>query len=292
MTTGTEGADPTRHHAAPRAERESRPAPGGPRNERTGRAPDPLVTALREAGCVFAEEEAGVLRDASRGPDDLEALLRARVAGAPLEHLVAQVEFRGLRLSVGPGVFVPRQRTGLLADLAVAAVRAAGDPVFVEAFAGVAPVAAVVRALLPHAEVHATDVDEAALRHARSNLPRPAGVHRGEGLDGLPSRLRGRVAVIAAVPPYVPDGAAGLLPREARDFEPAAALFGGGDGLDHVRALVDRAGDWLVPGGRLLVEMSRGQLGEAAGHARHRGFIPRWHSAAGSNTAVLELAAG
>lgn len=258
--------------------------------------PDELVAALRRAGCVFAEEEAAVLRESADSAADLERLARARAEGAPLEQLVGWVEFGGLRLSVGPGVFVPRQRTYLLAEVAVAAVESAGEdaaqtspPVFVEAFAGVAPIAAVVRAAHHSAEVHVTDLDEAALRYARMNLDDTAGLHPGSVLRGLPDRLAGRVSVLAAVPPYVPDGEAGFLPHEARDFEPSAALFGGTDGLDAARSLICEAPQWLTPHGAVLVEMHSAQVRDAASVAQHHGFTTTQHVAVDSQTVVLEL---
>lgn len=258
--------------------------------------PDGLVAALRSAGCVFAEEEAAVLREAADSAADLERLVRARVEGAPLEQLVGWVEFGGLRLRVGPGVFVPRQRTRLLAEVAVAAVESAGadsaqtsPPVFVEAFAGVAPIAAAVRAAHRSAEVHVTDLDEAALRYARTNLDDTAEVHPGSVLRGLPDRLAGRVSVLAAVPPYVPDGEADLLPHEARDFEPSAALFGGTDGLDAARSLICEAPQWVASHGTVLVEMHSAQARDAARVAQHHGFTTTQHVAPDAQTVVLEL---
>ena len=258
--------------------------------------PDELVAALRRAGCVFAEEEAAVLRESAESAADLERLARARAEGAPLEQLVGWVEFGGLRLRVGPGVFVPRQRTHLLTEVAIAAVEAAGrhstqrsPPVFVEAFAGVAPIAAAVRVAHRSAEVHVTDLDEAALRYARMNLDDAAGLHPGSVLRGLPDRLAGRVSVLAAVPPYVPDGEAGFLPHEARDFEPSAALFGGTDGLDAARSLICEAPQWLTPYGTVLVEMHSAQARDAARVAQHHGFTTTQHVAVDSQTVVLEL---
>lgn len=269
--------------------------------------PDGLVAALRRAGCVFAEEEAAVLRESAGTAAELERLVEARAQGAPLEQLVGWVDLGGLRLRVGPGVFVPRQRTRLLTEVAIAAVESAetdsapgvSPPAFVEAFAGVAPVAAAVRAAHPCAEIHVTDRDETALRYARMNLGDttgvhpgpvlPGSVHPGSVLRGLPDRLRERVSVIAAVPPYVPDGEAGLLPHEARDFEPPAALFGGADGLDAALSLIHQAPHWLAPRGRVVVEMHSAQARDAARLAEHHGFSTRQHVAEDSQTVVLEL---
>ena len=91
--------------------------------------PDPaLVARLRAAGCVYAEDEARLLAEATDDPRRREELVVRRVAGEPLEHLLGWVDFAGVRVRVGPGVFVPRQRTALLVDLAAAAL-AAGDVV-------------------------------------------------------------------------------------------------------------------------------------------------------------------
>ncbi|MEU0542882.1 methyltransferase [Nocardia sp. NPDC005978] len=81
---------------------------------------DTLVHRLRTAGCVFAEDEAVLLLAAASDPAHLETLVAQRVAGSPLEHLLGWAEFRGLRVVVGPHVFVPRQRTAFLVEQAVA----------------------------------------------------------------------------------------------------------------------------------------------------------------------------
>lgn len=254
---------------------------------------DPLIDALRTAGCVYAEDEARILRDAATDADELDRMLARRVAGEPLEPVVGWVEFAGMRVPVGPGVFVPRQRTRLLADAAVDAVRDAGrSPVFVEAFAGAGPLAAVVHAAAPEAEIHVTDIDAEPLEYAHRHLPAAAGIHVGSVLGGLPADLRGRVDVIAAVPPYVPDGEAAFLPREARDFEPVAALFGGEDGLDLVRALIGAASAWLRPPGRLLIEMNHEQCADAAVHGERHGFDARVVRGDDGQTAVLVLEGG
>jgi len=248
-----------------------------------------LAERLRAAGSVFAEEEAAILLEGADDPAGREERIRRREAGEPLEHIVGWVDFGGRRLSVGPGVFVPRQRTLLLARAAVRAAAAAPAPVVVEPFCGAAPVASAVAAAVPGAEVHAADIDPVALVHARRNLPDSAGVHRSDGLVGLPPGLRGRVTVLAAVPPYVPAGQAHLLPRDATEHEPERALVGGADGLAHVRALVGVAGEWLAPGGRLLVELHRGQYGAAAAPGRATGLVARRRAGRDGQTVLLDL---
>lgn len=250
--------------------------------------PPVLVGRLRAAGCVFAEDEAAALVAAAPAAWRRERLVRRRVAGEPLEQVVGRVAFGRLRLAVAPAVFVPRQRTLLLARLAVRVARGQAAPLVVEACSGVAPVAAAVARAVPRAQVHAADLDPAALRCARRNLPPSAGLHLGHLLDALPVGLRGRVTLLAAVPPYVPDAAAGLLPREARDHEPGRALFGGPDGLAVARALVAAAGAWLTPRGRLLLEVGARQAEALATAVDEAGLTAVVHLGADGQTAVVE----
>lgn len=255
-----------------------RPGPrhpaGLPRGAVLTGTPDPIVARLRAAGCVFAEEEARELRGVAV-EGTLEALVRRREAGEPLEVLVGSVEFCGLRLRVAPGVFVPRRRTALLARLAAAAV-SPGD-VAVELCCGVAPVASVLAASVAGVEVHAADVDPVAAACARSNLV--AGeVHVGDGYDALPERLRGCVALLAANAPYVPEAEVSRMPPEARLHEPAVALSGGADGLDVQRPVVAEAPRWLRPGGVLLVETGVPQAALTAGLMRAAGLATTLHT--------------
>jgi len=231
-----------------------------PRPPHAGPPEDPLVGAFRRAGCVYAEEEVGILREHARTADELDDLSMRRMAGQPLEHLVGWVQFGDLRLSVGPGVFVPRQRSLLLARAAVDAAGGFGEPVVLEAFCGVAPIASSVAESVPAAVLHVCDVDSAALAHARRNLPPNSGIHLGSLLEPVPAALRGHLDVIAAVPPYVPDAEIAFLAPEARDHEPRRALTGGPDGLDHIAALVADARRWLRAGGDLLMEMHTAQF--------------------------------
>ncbi|MGY1706746.1 putative protein N(5)-glutamine methyltransferase [Geodermatophilus sp. SYSU D00697] len=221
---------------------------------------DALVARLRAAGCVFAEEEAGLLLAAATGPAELESLVARRVAGEPLELVLGVAEFCGHRIAVEPGVFVPRRRTGLLVDLAVARVRDVPDPVVVDLCCGTGAVGVAIAAALGRPEVHAADVDPAAVRCARRNLAPSGGrVHQGDLYDALPGDLRGRVEVLAVNAPYVPTAAIPLMPPEARDHEPRTALDGGPDGVDLHRRVAAGARRWLAAGGVLLVETSRDQ---------------------------------
>jgi release factor glutamine methyltransferase len=231
---------------------------------------DPLVARLRAAGCVFAEDEARLLRAAARTPDELEALAARRVAGAPLEGLLGWVQFCGLRIAVDPGVFVPRQRTAFLVAQAVRRARAGA--VVVDLCCGTGAVGAAVAAAVPGVEVYAADIDPAAVACARRNLPR---VYRGDLFAALPDRLRGRIDLLVVNAPYVPTAAIDTMPPEARDHEPRVALDGGADGLDVQRRVAADAPAWLRPGGALLVETGADQAAHTAALFTAAGLVAR-----------------
>lgn len=240
---------------------------------------DELVARLRAAGCVFAEDEARLLREAAPSPEEREGLVARRIAGEPLEQLLGWAEFAGLRILLEPGVFVPRARTELLArraaELARAALPAGSDvPVVVlDLCCGAGAIGAAVQAAAPGVELVAADLDPAAVRAARRNLePLGALVVEGDLFLPLPERLRGRVDVIAVNAPYVPSDAIELMPHEARDHEHRLALDGGPDGLELHRRIAAGADDWLAPAGRLVIECSRAQAPISAAVFEASGF--------------------
>ena len=236
--------------------------------------PDPgLVARLRAAGCVFAEDEAVLLEEAVEGaPDagsDLDRLVARRVAGEPLEQVLGWAEFAGLRLVVEPGVFVPRRRTELVATEATRVAQAVAErgriPVVVDLCCGVGAIGAAVVAAVGQVELIAVDLDPAAARAARRNLePVGARVMEGDLFDALPDGVRGRVDVLTVNAPYVPTADIALMPPEARDHEARIALDGGPDGLDIHRRVAASAGEWLAPGGHVLIETSRRQAAVTA----------------------------
>lgn len=223
-----------------------------------------VVARLRAAGCVFAEDEARLLTAAARTPAELDALVERRVSGLPLEQVIGWAEFRSLRILVDPGVFVPRRRSEFLVETAISLARQPA-PVIVDLCCGtgalgLAVAAGLDAAGLGGAELHAADIDPAAVACARRNVE-PAGgrVYQGDLFGPLPPELRGRVAVLICNAPYVPSQDVAFLPAEARDYEPRGALDGGPDGLAVLRRAAAEAPRWLAPGGWLLVETSEPQ---------------------------------
>ncbi|WP_436763820.1 putative protein N(5)-glutamine methyltransferase [Streptosporangium sp. V21-05] len=274
-----------------------------------------IVTRLRAAGCVFAEDEARLLISTARTPSDLTAMVDRRVAGLPLEHVLGWADFCGLRIAVDTGVFVPRRRTEFLVHQAAALARrtagptghshpatvpadpadatAPADPagpagqvsdrrgsgrpwVVVDLCCGSGAVGAALVAALGRVESHSVDIDPAAVRCARRNIAVADGlVYEGDLYEPLPATLRGRVDILTANAPYVPTGAIGLLPPEARVHEPLVALDGGADGLEIQRRVTAAAALWLAPGGHLLIETSGRQAPQTAEAFARNGLIPR-----------------
>jgi release factor glutamine methyltransferase len=240
-------------------------------------------------------------------------MVERRAAGLPLEHVLGWAEFCGLRIAVDPGVFVPRRRTEFLVDQAVALARQAGpqdEPldesfdgpltVVVDLCCGSGAVGAALAAALGagrggardatlgaaeeaargaavgRVELHAADIDPASVACAQRNIVAVGGrVYQGDLFEPLPGALRGRVTLLTANVPYIPTGAIGTLPAEARVHEPLAALDGGPDGLDVARRVAAAAPLWLAPGGHLLIETSAGQAPLAADAFAAAGLIPR-----------------
>jgi len=239
------------------------------------------VTRLRAAGCVFAEGEAALLVAEAGTPAELAAMVDRRAAGWPLEQVVGWAEFCGVRIAVDPGVFVPRVRTECLVrkatELAHHGVRPGSQPlVVVDLCCGSGAVGVALGAALGDVELHSSDIDPAAVRCARRNVPNMGGqVYEGDLVEPLPPRLLGRVDLLVANVPYVPTDEIGLLPAEARLHEPTVALDGGPDGLVIARRVIDEAPRWLATGGHLVFETSAHQAAHAVDAVAGCGLDPR-----------------
>ena len=231
----------------------------------------PVVARLRAAGCVFAEDEARLIIAAARTPEELEEMVERRAAGLPLEQVLGWAEFCGLRIAVDPGVFVPRRRTEFLVQQAIGL--ASPGAVVVDLCCGAGAIGAALAAAVDRAEAYATDIDPAAVRCTRRNVPGP--VYQGDLYQPLPARLQGRVGLLTANVPYVPTEEISFLPPEARAHEPLVALDGGRDGLDVLRRAAAGAPAWLAPGGHLLIETSERQAPLAAAAFTASGLTAR-----------------
>ncbi|WP_347565599.1 peptide chain release factor N(5)-glutamine methyltransferase [Nocardioides sp. IC4_145] len=238
---------------------------------------------LREAGVASPEHDAAellahvlgttrgrlVLVDAVDQPalDEYAVLVTRRAGREPLQHLTGSAWFRHVELAVGPGVFVPRPETELLAGWAVERATELVDggsaPVVVDLCTGSGAIAKAVADEVPQAVVHAVELDEAAHRWAVRNLA-GTGVDLRQGdLATAFDDLAGEVDVVTCNPPYIPLDAWESVAPEARDHDPHLALFSGDDGLDAMRVLERRAALLLRPGGVVGAEHADVQ-GESA----------------------------
>lgn len=185
-----------------------------------------------------------------------EALER-RAAREPLQHITGTAAFRMLELAVGPGVFVPRPETEIVAQFGIDALLAyPGVPRAVDLGTGSGAIALALATEVRHAEVAAVENSPRAFVWARQNFRAVAADNARlvfiDLADALPE-WNATVSVVISNPPYIPLGA---IPRdpEVHRYDPEAALFGGEDGLDVVRQVSSSALRLLHPGGTLILE--------------------------------------
>ena len=186
-----------------------------------------------------------------------------REAREPLQHITGLAYFRYLDLEVGPGVFVPRQETEVMTGWAIETLGRmdVAEPVVADLGTGSGAIGLAIAQEVPSALVHAVEADPLALQWTRRNIdrcaaaaPHTAGrvhLHEEDFGRALPE-LDGAVDLVITNPPYIPVGAS--VPPEVGEYDPAAALWGGSDGLDAVRVIERTAGRMLRPGGLVAVE--------------------------------------
>ncbi|MEW2381796.1 peptide chain release factor N(5)-glutamine methyltransferase [Micromonospora sp. NPDC047707] len=192
--------------------------------------------------------------------DRFDALVARRADREPLQHLTGTAGFRHLELAVGPGVFVPRPETELLAGWGVDQARRIPEPLVVDLCSGSGAIALAVAQEVPAARVVAVEGASGALSWLRRNAAdraaagdRPIEVVAADvTAPDLLADLAGRVDVLLCNPPYVPADV--VVPPEVGRHDPANAVFGGGDGLAVIRPVVARAAVLLRPGGVLGIE--------------------------------------
>ena len=236
---------------------------------RLRRAMDAAAVALADAGIDSPEADAQQLAAHAAGTprgslvvlDELgdeffcryDQLVAARAKRVPLQHLIGSAAFGPVTVDVGPGVFIPRPETESLLEWAMAQ-RLPARPLIVDLCTGSGALALALSLHWPDARVIAVDDSDDALEYARRNVAGvPVELLRADVTHtGLLPELDGRVDLIVANPPYIPDGA--QLEPEVAEHDPPHALFGGPDGMTVVNAIVALASRWLHSGGGCAVE--------------------------------------
>ena len=189
-----------------------------------------------------------------------EPLVARRERREPVSYILGMREFWGLPFEVGPDVLIPRQETEFIVEETLALTGKDSRPLIVDVGTGSGCIAIALAHEIPGARVIATDVSRHALEVARRNADRYGVSDRitfveTSFLDGIESGAD----VIVSNPPYVPSVSQRGLTPEVRDYEPAVALFGGEDGLDGLRSVLEGAAVKLAPGGWLVMEFGCGQ---------------------------------
>nr|WP_246580831.1 peptide chain release factor N(5)-glutamine methyltransferase [Deinococcus aestuarii] len=200
----------------------------------------------------------------------LAEIIERRAARVPLQHLLGEVEWGGVRLRTDARALVPRPETEWLLHLALEALRSVPTPRVLDVGTGTGALALGVRAARPDATVTATDLSPGALTLARENAALN-GVDltfvEGSLLAGLP----GPFDLIVSNPPYLPEGDRADADPEVR-HDPELALYAGADGLAVARPLAAQAGATLPPGGVLLLELDPRNAPQFAAELRAEGW--------------------
>jgi release factor glutamine methyltransferase len=234
-----------------------------------------LHVLSRDRAWIYAHPDAPLDRGAV---DNYFALLARRASGEPTQYLTGKQEFWGLQFEVTPAVLIPRPETEHIVEVALERLGERGIKInmrtgeprpplrVADVGTGSGCLAVALARELPHAEIYATDISTTALEVARRNARRHDVADRIHFLHtdlaekllrdsqntGQEPRL---FDLIVSNPPYVARDEAAELPREVREHEPSAALFGGPTGVELYERLTCQAAALLAPRGILVLEL-------------------------------------
>lgn len=208
----------------------------------------------------------------------LEPLAQRREAREPLQHIVGRAPFMNFEVEVGPGVFIPRPETESLAERALSIAQSLGVDErglsIVDLCSGSGVLAISLARAVPWASVVAVEISPEALGYLERNVSRLAPsvtVTCSSVVDFAVTQAESSLDMILANPPYIPDSE---MPNDPEVFahDPHLALFGGADGLDVVREIVEFGLRALRPGGVIMMEHSNLQGAAIAGLLAESGF--------------------
>lgn len=202
-------------------------------------------------------------------------LLGQRRRGVPIAYLIGSREFYSRRFVVTPQVLIPRPETELLVEASLAVLRGAGltRPRVLELGTGSGCIAVTLALEFPSALVMATDIEPGALEVAAENVDRlGARVTLAQGDLFEAVGREGPFDLIVSNPPYVGTDQGPRPEENVVRNEPARALFGGADGLEVIRPLIQGAPDYLAEGGCLVLEMAPFQIERVEAVMQDRGF--------------------
>jgi len=223
------------------------------------------VIGMPRATLVFAAHISDAQRSTYRD------MIAARARRVPLQHITGRAAFRYVDLEVGPGVFVPRPETEVLAGWAIDEALRRESPVVVELCAGSGAISLSIVHEAPQSRVHAVELDERAFAWAQNNLDGTGVDLRLGDMAEAFTDLNGLVDIVVANPPYIPLEAWESVSQEVRDHDPALALWSGDDGLDAMRVVEQVAWRLLKPGGVVGAEHA-----DVQGASAPEVFLDRW----------------
>ncbi len=189
------------------------------------------------------------------------ALIGRRLNGEPVQYITGETEFYGLRFHVTRDVLIPRPETEHAVEKALELAAGFEQPRIADIGTGSGAIVVALAHALPQAIITATDQCGRALAVARENAERNGLAGRIRFLEGdlLAKAANEQFDLIVSNAPYVAETDRASLAVEVREFEPAAALFAGADGLAVYRLLIPQASTALDAGGWLILEIGYGQ---------------------------------
>ncbi len=249
-----------------------------------------LTTQLREADIPDAPFDARCMLEQIGGRplpqlmlhDDLtqeqaerlHTMAQERCMGRPLQYLLGEWEFYGLRMLVGEGVLIPRPDTETLVDQTLAFCKTLEAPCIVDLCSGSGCIPIALRANLPAAQVYAAEWSEQALVYLKKNVALHGSdviVHHADVLDEDFARQFSELDLIVSNPPYLTMQEMRELQTEVR-HEPEMALLGGEDGLHFYREITRIWRSALRNGGMLAFETGDGQARDVCAIMEEQGF--------------------
>jgi release factor glutamine methyltransferase len=213
--------------------------------------------------CGVSRTRLGTIDPDPRQQASYDDLVARRARREPLQHLVGTTGFRYRELAVGSGVFVPRPETEVMVGWILDRLKDVKAPLVVDLCSGSGAIAGAVATERPDSTVHAVELSAEACVWARRNLAGTGVILHERDIDGCLPELDGRVDAVIANPPYIPLTAWESVAAEARDHDPALALWSGDDGLDAIKVVAATVGRLLKPGGWFACEHADVQ-GESA----------------------------
>lgn len=215
-------------------------------------------------------------------PEDVEEkFLKAislRKKGYPLQYILKEVEFMGLKFYVDEGVLIPRPDTEILVEYILNMVEKDREYTIVEIGTGSGCIALSLAHYIEKAFVYSVDIETKPLEIANRNMERlnledKVKLIRGDSFQGLePLGLEGKIDIVVSNPPYIPRQVIEGLQEEVKKYEPIEALSGGEDGLDFYRDIIPSSKKYLKKGGKIALEIGFDQGESVSQLFREEGY--------------------